>query len=219
LLLHRLPDVYSCPVVTEERMLPLAERQSSRALWVVDPLDGTQNFINRDGEFSINIALLVDNTPVLAAIAVPATLTVYLGAAGIGAWKAVQGSCEPLAPTQVDGDIRVVDSKLPTAGGREATERFCRLNGIDAAQVARVGSAAKLAYLAEGKFDLALRYDRLWEWDVAAADCILNAVGCSLLNIDTGLPISYNSTESMELPGFIAAQQWISLSQLDSDEA
>ncbi len=194
------------PVVTEETQRTFEERQNFSAYWLIDPLDGTQNFINRDGEFCIAIAFVVDSIPVIGVIDVPAQDTVFMAYRGGGAVKRVAGVDQPISHRYLERSLLVVDSKLPSDSGKCLTEQFCTRSEIPLENVRRVGSAYKLGLLATGDYDVAVRFDPMGEWDVAAADCILREAGCFLVDIATNESIPYNQRPTLMLQGYLASR-------------
>jgi len=161
----------SIPYLSEESAPPSYEtRRGWRRFWLVDPLDGTKEFIKRTDEFTVNIALIEDGEPVLGVIAAPALGVVYSGSKYHGAWKERDGEAPErlrshLAdPTQ---PLRVVESASHPS---PELERF--LNGFQVAERLKIGSSLKFCLLADGSADLYPRLGPTMEWDVAAGDCI-----------------------------------------------
>ena len=158
------------PVLAEESaQAPWAERRDWRELWVVDPLDGTREFVKRNGQFAINIALVVEHEPVLGLIAVPAQGLVYVGASGSGAHRQVADGTRSriqVAPPAVP--LRVVGSRSHQSPGLAAY-----LARLPQHQLRGVGSALKFCLLAEGNADLYPRFGPTSEWDTAAGQALL----------------------------------------------
>jgi len=188
------------PVLSEEcAQAPWAERQRWRELWVVDPLDGTREFVKRNGEFTINIALVVDHEPVLGIVAAPATGLVYWGAAGVGAFTAHRGAtpaaihvAAPHAP------LRVVGSRSHASS---ATTGYLTRLGPHA--TTGIGSSLKFCLLAEGKADLYVRFGPTSEWDTAAGQALLEAAGGHVTRLD-GRRLLYNCRETLLNGDFVA---------------
>jgi 3'(2'), 5'-bisphosphate nucleotidase len=196
-LKRQWPDI---PVLSEESaQAPWAERREWRELWVVDPLDGTREFIKRNGEFTINIALIVEHEPVLGLVAAPAQGLLFWGAAGVGAFSLHQGA----APSR----IRVAPPTVPirVVGSRS------HLSPQTAAYLARlgphvmtgVGSSLKFCLIAEGKADLYPRLGPTSEWDTAAGQALLEAAGGHVTRMD-GHRLRYNCRESLINGDFLA---------------
>ena len=159
-------------VVAEESDLrPYDERRAWKRFWLVDPLDGTKEFIKRNGEFTVNIALVEDGEPVIGVIYAPAFDLVYRAAKGEGAWK-IEGGDEPQrlrsrAPAP-DLPLKVLMSRSHAEG----TDLAALLPGRTIDRVIPSGSALKFGLLAEGVGDVYVRNVGTHEWDVAAGDCI-----------------------------------------------
>jgi 3'(2'), 5'-bisphosphate nucleotidase len=197
------PDV---PVISEEAELPDFEtrRQWSR-FWLVDPLDGTKEFINRNGEFTVNIALIENHQPVLGVVGVPAQGSVYVGDVKSG--RAERHNADGVAPLEGramrDGaPVVVVASR---SHGGERLEGYLEELAKSFPEVSRtpVGSSLKLCILAEGRADLYPRLGPTSEWDIAAAHAVLAAAGGDVWAVD-GSPITYNARETFLNPEFIA---------------
>ena len=165
------PDI---PVVGEEAASAGDIPDVSNRFWLVDPIDGTKEFINRNGEFTVNIALIDHGVPVLGLVLAPALGTLYAGASGLGAWVEIAG-----AATRDRGATRAADG-LTVVGSRHhgndaAVDAF--LAGRPVAAHRAVGSSLKLCLLAEGLADVYPRFGRTMEWDTAAGDAVLRAAG------------------------------------------
>jgi 3'(2'), 5'-bisphosphate nucleotidase len=197
------PDV---PLLSEESVPPdFPTRAGWPRYWLVDPLDGTKEFINRNGEFTVNIALIEGHRPVFGVVAVPAQGTVYCGDLRDGtAFKQGQGGTEPLRGRPLNEREPVVVVASRSHGG-ERLERYLEQLGQQFAGVSRtpVGSSLKLCILAEGRADLYPRLGPTSEWDIAAAHAVLEAAGGAVWAVD-GSPILYNAKESFLNPEFFA---------------
>ncbi|MFL0804021.1 MAG: 3'(2'),5'-bisphosphate nucleotidase CysQ [Agarilytica sp.] len=211
------------PVLTEETSLvPFSERQHWPRYWIVDPLDGTKEFINRNDEFTVNIALIEKHSPVMGVVYVPVTDVTYVGVSGHGAHK-LQGenkqniSCRT-ANSNGNG-IEVVASKRHLS---EETQRFIDAVAHDLGTVSTksVGSSLKFCLLAEGLADVYPRFAPTSEWDTAAAQAVLCAAGGKVLKRDMN-ELDYNAKENILNPDFFAVADtkvnWNSvLQQLES---
>ena len=190
------------PVLSEENQIPeYEERQHWDRFWMVDPLDGTKEFINRNGEFTVNIALIEGDSPVFGCIFVPVTRRMVWAVKGMGAveWH----SKDPVSLTvagKPDGHspIRVVGSRSHLD---DRTQSF--IDGLGGTRLLRVGSSIKFLHLAEGSADVYPRFGPTMEWDIAAAQIILEEAGGSVLRVDSGRPLSYNKV-SLRNPDFVA---------------
>lgn len=164
------------PVVSEEGELPAPEvRRNWTRFWLVDPLDGTREFLNRNGEFTVNIALIDDGEPVLGVVLAPALPRLWYAGRGLGAWS--EGASGPAAriysaPAAPGTPLVVVESRSHPS---ERLERF--LETIVVANRVQAGSSLKLCLVAEGKADIYPRLGPTMEWDVAAGDCIFRCSG------------------------------------------
>jgi 3'(2'), 5'-bisphosphate nucleotidase len=167
------PDI---PVLSEEGEIPGAEtRRGWRRFWLVDPLDGTKEFIQRTGEFTVNLALIEDGVPTLGAIHAPVPDLLYYAGAGLGSWRRTAGGpAERIfsRPPEPGQPLRVVESRSHPS---EALERW--LETIPVATRLAAGSSLKFCRLAEGEADVYPRFGPTMEWDVAAGDCIFRNSG------------------------------------------
>jgi 3'(2'), 5'-bisphosphate nucleotidase len=191
------PDI---PVLSEESaQAPWSERQSWTRLWVVDPLDGTREFVKRNGEFTINIALVVNHEPLLGIVAAPALGLLYWGAIGVGAFSHHRGAPEiaiKVAPPAAR--LRVVGSRShasPETASYLARLREHEMDGI--------GSSLKFCLIAEGKADLYPRFGPTSEWDTAAGQALLEAAGGHVTRLD-GHRLRYNCRATLLNGDFLA---------------
>ncbi len=179
------------PVISEEAELPSYEsRRSWRRFWLVDPLDGTKEFISRNGEFTVNIALIEDGEPVLGVVYAPVLDVMYAAAKGLGAWKSeadVAGVRIFHDPPEAGQPLVVVESR---SHGSPELEAY--LDTIDVRERIRVGSSLKFCWVAEGRADIYPRLGPTMEWDVAAGDCIYRN---SAREGEHASPLSYNKPE------------------------
>lgn len=200
------------PVLSEEGgQLPFAERSRWARYWLVDPLDGTKEFIKRNGEFTVNIALIEQHRPVLGVVHVPVTGECYYAARGYGAWReAPDVTAEPIRVRAHCGPtVRVVGSR--SHGGGTLDDFVSRLG--DHAFVA-VGSSLKFLRVAEGRADLYPRLGLTSEWDTAAAQCVVEEAGGRVIAVN-GEPLAYNTKESLLNPHFVVigdcSRNWLGL--------
>ena len=194
------------PVLSEEGAhLPYEERSHWSRLWIVDPLDGTKEFIKRNGEFTVNIALVENGTPVLGVIYVPVTGTIYYGQTGEGAWKkALSSDSEALPLTGERGEglpFTVVASRSHLSPETEAFINNLRREHPDLELVSS-GSSLKICLVAEGKADIYPRHAPTMEWDTAAGHAIAIAAGHEMVDATTGKALTYNK-EDLHNPWFI----------------
>jgi 3'(2'), 5'-bisphosphate nucleotidase len=191
-----------CPVLSEESaaQVPTAERLSWRRFWLVDPLDGTKEFIKRNGEFTVNIALVEEHYPVMGVVHVPAQNVTYCGAAGLGATREVDGQ-EPepvrvrsLRPGQ---PVAVVGSRSHAGPHLQSY-----LQAIGECELVPKGSSLKLCLVAEGSADLYPRLGPTSEWDTAAAQAVVEAAGGRVVDL-RGQRLRCNRGESVLNPYFL----------------
>jgi 3'(2'), 5'-bisphosphate nucleotidase len=189
------------PVLSEEgRTIPFSERTAWEYFWMVDPLDGTKEFIKRNDEFTVNIALIHRDRPVLGVVAVPVTGDVYFGVIGEGATVRRNGTDKLLPRRSVDlsaSGLRVVASRSHMS---VATEEF--IKGLDNAILVSAGSSLKFMLLAEGKADVYPRFGPTMEWDTAAAHIIVNETGLKVYHTDGNSELTYNK-ENLLNPDFL----------------
>ena len=176
------------PVISEEEDLPPYEtRREWRHFWLVDPLDGTKEFIRGLGEFTVNIALVEDGVPVLGVITAPALGVTYHASAGGGAWRRADGE----APTRIYSSERPAELPRVVVESRShpSAELEAYLATVAVERRVAVGSSLKFCWLAEGRVDLYPRFGPTMEWDVAAGDCIYRESGRWEANPS---PLTYN---------------------------
>ena len=193
------------PVLSEESSPPVfAERRQWSRYFLVDPLDGTKEFVNRNGEFTVNIALIEGHVPVLGVVGVPVQGRIFVGDVTTGeAWQLDGETRSPLRGRPASQSrVEVVASR---SHGGERLERYLDAVAAGFASLARkpVGSSLKLCILAEGQADLYPRLGPTSEWDIAAAHAVLLAAGGDLWAAD-GSALTYNAEESLLNPEFIA---------------
>ena len=190
------------PVLSEEGMdIPFEVRRMWSFFWMVDPLDGTKEFLNRNGDFTVNIALMEKNRPVAGVVAVPVEHKLYLGGPAWGAWSMGQGSERMPLPTAErialhQPGIRVVASR----SHRDERTEAC-IAALDRPILMSRGSSLKFMLLAEGKADFYPRFAPTMEWDTAAAQAILEATGTGVRAEENGEQLRYNK-EDLRNPFF-----------------
>jgi len=191
------PDV---PVLSEEAAkIPFAERSGWHTYWLIDPLDGTKEFIKRNGEFTVNIALVRDGVPVLGVVHVPVSGVTYAACQGGGAVKAVPGQGEqPIRVRQLpDGPVAVVGSRSHRG---DSLNSF--LDKLGEHEIVSMGSSLKICLVAEGAADVYPRLGPTSEWDTAAAHCVVEQAGGSLTDLEMK-PLRYNTKDSLLNPFFL----------------
>lgn len=191
---------HDIPIVSEEgASIPWDERRHWRRFWLIDPIDGTKEFTQRSGEFTVNIALIEDGEPVLGVVTAPALKEAFWGAKGEGAHKRDRtGTVVPIQVREQRGPKRVVASKSHL---NEATRTFIEQLGEH--ELLQAGSSLKFCRIAEGRADLYPRLGSTCEWDTAAAHAVLVAAGGKVNSID-GKPLRYGK-DSLMNPFFVAS--------------
>jgi 3'(2'), 5'-bisphosphate nucleotidase len=190
------------PIISEEnKAIPYEQRREYTCFWLVDPLDGTKEFIKRNGEFTVNIALVRHDRPVLGVVYAPDLDELYWAVAGRGAFQEVDGRNQALRAARFRLDqtgLRVVCSRSHL---NEDTQRL--VDRLESPEMVSRGSALKFLLLAKGEADLYPRLAPTMEWDTGAAQIILEEAGGKVLRADDRKPLSYNK-ESLLNPHFIA---------------
>lgn len=196
-LTKRLQDDFSIPVVSEECVTAWETRKEYNEFWLLDPLDGTKEFIGRYGDFSICLALIRNKRPILGIVYAPALSLLYYGGANLGVFCYRQNKKEPI------GHItpKISTAMISRFHNDSKVEEFCKINTIERTYM--LGGALKYCYIAEGKGSVYIRYNKMKEWDVAAGDIILQEAGGSLISLDSKQKPLYNN-EDMTLAPFIA---------------
>lgn len=202
------------PIISEESGLaPFAERSAWDIYWLIDPLDGTKEFVNRNGEFTVNIALIREHRPVLGVVHVPVTGTTYIGCEGHGAERrTADGELRQLSIGDTsESPIRVVGSRSHRG---DSLNRF--LDQLGDFELHPVGSSLKFCYVAEGSADIYPRLGPTSEWDTAAAQAVVEQAGGAVLRLD-GSPLGYNTKEDILNPHFLVIgprdHDWVGMAQ------
>lgn len=188
------------PVLSEESTeIPFTERSSWQRYWLVDPLDGTREFVKRNGEFTVNIALIDNHKSVLGVVYTPVTGVTYYAARGTGAFKQTPGN----EAVNIRTRRKPADSTI-IAGSR--SHRGDSLNAflerIGEYDIISMGSSLKSCLVAEGLADIYPRLGPTSEWDTAAAQCVVEEAGGILTTTDMQ-PLRYNTKESILNPHFL----------------
>ncbi|MBN2485653.1 MAG: 3'(2'),5'-bisphosphate nucleotidase CysQ [Bacteroidales bacterium] len=206
--------VTQIPVLSEEsKSIAYSERKQWKQYWLVDPLDGTKEFINNSNEYTVNIALMLNNKPVAGIIYVPAKDTLYYGRAGEGAYKLEKagtlaedilfkpGVYMPL-PGNTTTDLVVIASR-----SHPDPNTLSFIKNIESSynqvSIENYGSSLKFCMLAEGKADIYPRLGPTMEWDIAAGHAIIEAAGINIVQYKTKTPLVFNK-ENLLNPWFVA---------------
>jgi 3'(2'), 5'-bisphosphate nucleotidase len=212
-IINQLLQTTKIPVLSEEgRSIPFQERKEWSIMWVVDPLDGTKEFIKRNGEFTVNIALVENGNPVAGVIYVPVTKTLYAGANGWGVFRLNDASAETtIQSLEKDGTPlpqQNVRQHYTIAGSRShmnwKTKRYIHKlkKQYHEVNIVKSGSSLKICMVAEGSVDEYPRFGPTMEWDTAAGHAIANAAGKKLWLTDLSGELVYNK-ENLLNPYFI----------------
>jgi 3'(2'),5'-bisphosphate nucleotidase len=196
------------PVLAEEAASEGQIPTLGREFFLVDPLDGTKEFINRTGEFTVNIALVRDARPALGVVYAPAAGKLYGGVVGAGAWRA------KITDHGSIGERKEISVAEPVTGGliavasrsHRSPETDDYLKKLDIADFAAAGSSLKFCLIAEGAAHIYPRFGRTMEWDTGAGQAVLEAAGGKVLTHPEATPLAYNKKErGFDNPHFIAS--------------
>ena len=192
------PDI---PVLSEEsKGIDWNVRSAWERYWLVDPLDGTREFVKRNGEFTVNIALIENHVPVLGPVLIPVTGELYYGITGEGAFlETAPGAMPQPIATRLAASIPIVAGSRSHANERQ----MAMLEKLGYHRLISVGSSIKFCMVARGDADLYLRLGPTSEWDTAAAQCVLEQAGGAVVDLQ-GEPLRYNAKESLLNPEFLA---------------
>ncbi len=199
-IVSQLNKNFNYPIVTEETPVEYSERKKWKKYWLVDPLDGTEDFIEKNDEFTVNIALIENHHPVLGIVYAPALNLMYTGHINLGSKK----NGMPLYNHSKRTSLIAADSRHNSS---TETKNFFLRNNIS--KVLRIGSSLKLCSLAEGLIDIYPRFNGTKEWDTAAAHIICIEAGCKVIDIQTRKELVYNK-ESLKNSFFIASRNNLS---------
>jgi 3'(2'), 5'-bisphosphate nucleotidase len=191
------------PVLSEEGTdIPWKDRKQWHRFWLIDPIDGTKDFTQRTGEFTVNIALIEDGQPVLGVVTAPALNEAYWGAIGEGAFKRdSDGKIHKISVTEPKETVLVVASKNHL---NDETKAF--INKFDSHELVQAGSSLKFCRIAEGQAHIYPRLGPTCEWDTGAAHAVLAAAGGKVETLD-GEPLKYGKEDVLN-PFFVASGSW-----------
>jgi 3'(2'), 5'-bisphosphate nucleotidase len=200
------------PIISEESGLPgFEERGQWTKYWLIDPLDGTKEFVNRNGEFTVNIALIENHRPVLGVVHVPVQNKTYVGCEGLGAQRR-EGDNDPVAinvAPAAASPARIVGSRSHRGASLDAY-----LANLGEHDMVPMGSSLKFCVVAEGNADLYPRLGPTSEWDTGAAQAVVEQAGGSVVTLD-GKPMKYNAKADILNPYFFvigaADRDWLAL--------
>ena len=207
--LHNLDT--TIPILSEESLVEWGTRKSWNKYWLVDPLDGTKEFIKNNGEFTVNIALVEKNNPILGVIFAPAKSAIYFAQKGYGSFtidtsKELNNLDEAtqISVLKQSDPVRIIGSRSHSNNSFTTwvNEKFPN------AQIIQAGSSLKFCLIADGNADIYPRFGPTSEWDIAAGHIILNEAGGKILTL-SNKEIKYNKKESLLNPEFIASNNTI----------
>ena len=223
---------YDIPILSEEgKDTPHVQRKNWQRFWIVDPLDGTKEFIKRNGEFTVNIALIEKHSPVLGIIFVPDRDTLYFAGQALGAYKLENGPFSELQGARADSkeeaavlldQIMAQSTRLPVKDPQRASltivgsrshknaelEAYVaeKRNEFGDVEFISAGSSLKICLVAEGRADLYPRLGPTMEWDTAAGQAIAESAGASVYQYDNQKPLVYNKAD-LHNPWFIVQRE------------
>ena len=204
ILVARLQELTpGIPILSEEsKQAPWHDRKHWERCWVVDPLDGTKEFLKRNDEFTVNVALVRDHQPILGVVYAPALQKWYYAARHEGAWR--QEGSGVMDRIQVAEKPAGRPWKVVGSRSHNTAEVDAFVAALGEAELVSMGSSLKLCLVADGTADVYPRLGPTSEWDTCAAQAIVEQAGGQVLNAETGEPLRYNARESVLNPHFIA---------------
>ena len=187
------------PILSEEgAKIPYEERKEWEYFWMVDPLDGTKEFIKKNGEFTVNIALIHNQKPILGVVYAPVLDKLYFGGEGIGAFKSE--NMDPQVELKIieneNGAKRIVASRSHL---NEETKKY--IEQYKDAETVSMGSSLKFMLIADSEADIYPRFAPTMEWDTAAANAVLRGLNIEVINMEDNMPLRYNK-ENLLNPHF-----------------
>ena len=214
-MITHLLSVTPFPVLSEEGAdIPYNERKGWHTFWLVDPLDGTKEFIKRNGEFTVNIALIEKGVPTAGVIYVPVRKELYFGSFNEGAFKAtgidydhqpasteIRSKAKRMPVSSLHQGVVIVASRSHMTEDTRMYIDNLRKQGVPVTLISS-GSSLKICLVAEGSADVYPRFAPTMEWDTAAGHAIAKAAGCEVYHIDEKTPLCYNK-EDLHNPWFI----------------
>ncbi|PSR36361.1 MAG: 3'(2'),5'-bisphosphate nucleotidase [Sulfobacillus thermosulfidooxidans] len=203
-LVHMLQHDYPhIPIISEETTAkPYEVRNRWKMLWLIDPLDGTKEFVRGNGEFTINVALIADNHPVVAIIDWPEARVTYKAVAGKGAYRIAQNHVQAINSRPLTQPCRAIISR----SHRQSEVEWLNSVGLAEHSLSLMGSALKFCRVAEGEADIYPRLMPNMEWDSAAGQLLIEEAGGKVVDLH-GEPLTYNKVD-LHNDGFIAVGDW-----------
>ena len=200
IIIEALQAFSDTPILSEETEVAYEERKNWDKFWLVDPLDGTKDFLVKNNQFTVNIALIEDKKPILGVVLIPAEGLCYWAEKGKGSFKNGEKIYNKSKRTELIGS----DSNFHST---EETKAFYAKYNVE--NIKRYGSALKFCKLAEGEIDLYARLNGTMEWDTGAGHIIMNEAGCKIIDVETKKEIIYNK-ENLRNNHFIACRNDLS---------
>lgn len=204
------------PIISEEnKQTDYSERKNWNQCWIVDPLDGTKEFIKRNGEFTVNIALVENGNPILGVIYVPVLKTLYFTAADASTSYKVELENEDVSIDEIFANATPLEpqkekiSPINIVGSRshlndDTKDFITEVEKTNSVEIVSKGSSLKFCLVAEGNAHMYPRYAPTMEWDTAAGQAICQAVGVTVINNETEKPLAYNK-ENLLNPYFLVS--------------
>jgi 3'(2'), 5'-bisphosphate nucleotidase len=214
-IIRKVLEETGLPVLSEEHPIPNHdERLQWEQFWMVDPLDGTKEFIKKNGEFTINIALIENNVPVGGVIAAPASSIVYFGESGYGSFKSVLSKdtanisdifkkITPLNPKDLEKDETIKIAVSRSHLDETTVQYIEKLKQTRNVETTSAGSAIKIGLLAEGEAHIYPRFSPCMEWDIAAGFGIVNQLDFQFISTENNKKLSFNK-KNLLVNGFVA---------------
>ena len=196
------PDI---PILSEEssELLKSKEWREWPTYWLIDPLDGTKEFVKRNGEFTVNIALIQNNKPVLGVVHVPVTKTTYAGSLELGAFKFDENHSDLNKAVRIHSEQKPkTPYRIVASRSHQSKELKEYLQGIGEHEIIAMGSSLKFCLIAEGQADCYPRFGLTSEWDTAAAQAIVEAAGGQVSKLDN-TALRYNTKDEILNPFFM----------------
>jgi 3'(2'), 5'-bisphosphate nucleotidase len=198
-LRYLTPDL---PIISEESAsISFQKRRCWEKYWLIDPLDGTKEFLEKNGEFTINIALIERHKPSLGVIFVPSMNICYFARNGLGAYKQIGQAQPKVILGRAWKKEQPITAVISRRHGTEEQKKF--LAQFSSLNLLHSGSALKFCWVAEGLADIYPRFSPTFEWDTAAGHCILNEAGGQVID-KAGQALQYNCSSSLQIADFLA---------------
>ncbi len=215
-VINELLEPTGIPMLSEEnKQIPFESRKNWNQFWLIDPLDGTKEFINRSSEYTVNIALIENGIPVLGVVFAPALNILYYGLKGFGSFKSKAQSTDTpedilncgklLSPGKAHKKLIIVASRSHLSDETKAFIKKLKKN-TKIGEMNSYGSSLKLCMVAEGTADIYPRLGPTMEWDTAASHAVAVFAGCKVLNLNESGPLLYNK-ENLLNPWFVIYKQ------------